>query len=261
MRRTTKNPVLTLTAAAATAALTLTAVATIVPSAASAAPTPGPTYAQPGVTYVGYPTALVGNGFPSIGGRIEVTVSADGRSVTRFAAIDVPFPANPANAACAGTTFSYTFTGNVPITTPPGYDDHYYFIDTSPDATPELTPLDFDGSFDPGTVTGRFAYEDPSWDSDPLHYCSTQGNLGWTASAPGGCHGSPEYLQLDEKIQALAKVIKKLNKKIAKAKRAGQFNKALKLRQKVRKVKGQRGQLIDILDPMCAVVGGRHATP
>ena len=250
MRRTTKHPALTLTAAAAAAGLTLTAVATTV-SAASAAPAAGPTYAQPGVTYVGYTTALVGNGYPSTGGRIEVTVSADGLSVTRFAAVDVPFPVNPANAACKGTTFSYAFTGNVPITTPPGYGADYAFVDTSPAAAPELLPLDFDGSFDPGTATGRFAYEEPGWRDSPLTKCSTQGNLAWTASAPGGCTGSPEYLALDEQIKDLAKVIKKLNKKIAKAKKAGRFDQAAKLRRKVRKLKGQRGSLVDVQEPMC----------
>ena len=255
MRRTGQKSIIRFIAVAVTAGLGLASLQGLTPAAASSAPQPGPTYAQPGVTYVGYPTNRVGNGFPSIGGRIEVTVSADGRSVTRFAAIDVPYPANPANAACLGSTFSYTFTGNVPITTPPGYPDNFYFVDTSPLSAPDLRPLDFDGNFDPGTVTGRFSYEEPGWDADPFNKCNTQGNLGWTASAPGGCTGSPEYVELKAQVDVLTKQMKKLLKKVKKAKKAGQRDKAAKLRRKFKKLKGERNRLQDRLDPMCHTVG------
>ncbi|WGX94738.1 hypothetical protein [Nocardioides sp. L-11A] len=252
MIRTGKRSVQVLLASAATAALALTPLAVATPVSAEAALSPSPTYAQAGVTYVGYPLpGRVMYASPPGAGRVEVTVSADGRSISRFSVIDAVFPANPANAACAGTRYSYTLTGPIPITTPPGYEDDYLFFSTMSPGLGQVNDLEIDGSIDPGRMIGRFAYEEPGWDDDPTNKCTTQGNVGWTASAPGGCLGSPEHVQLQNRSDTLTEKIAKLAKKLKKAKRADKDKRVRKLKHKSRKAKSELSQVNQALTYLC----------
>lgn len=215
---------------------------------------------QAGVTYTG--TASNAGVAGTVTGTVEIDVSADGSSVTRFAVIDGTFPSWQFNdPSCAGKAFSYTWTGSIPITEPPGYPPGFHFFDTSPDPAPASKPFDFDGATDrPGTISGRFAYEEPDGTS-----CNTE-NIGWTASAPGGCAGSPEYLAQKAKVDGLQAKVDRLKAKIRKFKKTyrkliakEKFGAAKRVARKRGKANAKRrkllGELIrarDMLEPMCA---------
>lgn len=235
-----KTSVRVFVASAATAALAMASLAVSSPPPAEASASPGPTYAQAGVTYVGYPLpGLVQYSSPPAAGRVEVTVSADGRSISRFSVTDAVFAAD---TPCAGITYSYTVNGPIPITNP---QDRLLLFSTMSSSVPQANPLEIDGSIDPGRMIGRFSFDDPTSN------CTSFGNVGWVASAPGGCLGSPEHVQLQDQYDALTKKIAKLTKKAKRARKADKHKRAKKLRRKAGKATYRRYLLNQSLTTVC----------
>lgn len=237
MIRAGKSPVNFFVATAATAALALASLAVATPEPAGAA-SPGPTYAQAGVTYVGYPLpGRVMYSSPPAPGIVTVTVSADGRSISQFSVTDAVYPAA---SACAGTTYSYTLNGPIPIAATDGYV-HFSTMSSGD----QVNALEIDGSIDPGRMIGRFIYD------DPINNCTSFGNVGWVASAPGGCLGSPEHVQLQSQFDTLSKKMVKWAKKMKKAKKADKDKRAWKFKRKYRKAKSARIPVIGALSVLC----------
>jgi hypothetical protein len=243
MRRTKQKAVLTLaTALAATLAVTSTD-----GTAAAATPKPGPNYAQPGVLYTGQ-TISAGNGVgaATAGARVEIEVAADGLSISRFTVIDVLEP-DTEFQTCGGARFSKTVTGAFPVYTPPGGDPQdFVFVSTMPSNNPAATPseFEFDATIAPGVMSGRFSYQ-------PASGCGSGGNIVYRVTAPGGCMGSPERVTLQSRSDTLAKVIKKLAKKIARAKAADKHGKAKKLGKKKRAAKREFKAINKVLPYFC----------
>jgi hypothetical protein len=221
----------------------LAAVALVGPAAASAEH-------RGGVTYTGN---TIDAGFAGpVSGTVEFDVSLDGSSVTRFA-VNFVMPTLPFGPpSCAGTTISQTFTGTVPIGSPPGYPPEYHFFDTSPIDAPETVPLDFDGSVggvggpDPGAMSGRFSYEDPDY---PNSGCTTGGGIGFEGTAT--CMQPATQASAQQKIDALKAKVKKLKKKLKAAKRADAPDKVKKLKKKLKKLKQQLAAAEGQLLPQC----------
>jgi hypothetical protein len=185
-------------------------------------------------------------GAATAGARVEIEVAADGLSISRFTVVDVLEP-DTEFQTCGGARFSKTVTGAFPVYTPPGGDPNdFVFVSTMPSNNPAATPseFEFDATIAPGVMTGRFSYQ-------PASGCGSGGNIVYAVSAPGGCMGSPERVTLQSRSDTLAKVIKKLAKKIARAKAADKHGKAKRLGKKKRAAKREFKAINRVLPYFC----------
>ena len=176
------------------------------------------------------------------GGTVEVDISADGSSVTRFAVTDLPTTTTQGGQCPALTTTA--FTGSVP-SMELSADPPRHFFSTMAGPTEGMGgPLEFDVYDDrPNEISGRLAYsENGCGNVDPRGGFPGQ-NVSWNAMTGGGCFNSDAYLTAKANLEsattneaALAAKFKKLTERMKRARAKGNVkaaNRAKKARRTV----------------------------
>jgi hypothetical protein len=152
------------------------AILLLLPSAASAVHVGGATYTGP----------IQG------GGTVEVDVSSDGTSITRFAVVDIP--TSPiGGGVCPPTSSASSVTPIVIELLNPDNNTHWFSTFGGPSEGLGGV-LDFDGYDDRhNEMSGRLAYRDSGCgNADPDGGFAGQ-NVHWRAQTGGGCFNSNAY--------------------------------------------------------------------